>query len=164
MALFFHERGYEVALDEATHQVVQELADEPKHAPPGIQKRLAALVRAARPLASDSAAEGVMIASNGTGSSGVAGQLIERWRNGAGPQIVFTGHLGKDSPAERLVGSGRASLVRWNVHPPLHDNLWLVHTVQARQVIPAFLKMEEARAMGAAFGEASVSTDRVVAI
>jgi hypothetical protein len=105
-----------------------------------------------------------MIASNGTGSSGVAGALIARWGRGSAPQIVFTGHLGKGSPAERLVGSGRASLVRWNVHPPLHDNLWLVRAVQARQVIPAFLKLEDARALRTAFGEASVSTDRVIAI
>jgi Cft2 family RNA processing exonuclease len=164
MALFFHEHGHDVALDEPTRRVVQMLADEPEHAWLDARQRLGALARTARPLASDAPAQGVMIASNGTGSSGVASELIKRWSSGPAPQIVFTGHLGKGSPAERLVGSGRAGLVRWNVHPPLHDNIWLVRTVNARQVIPAFLKLEDAQALRTAFGEASVSTDRVIAI
>jgi Cft2 family RNA processing exonuclease len=164
MALFFHERGHDVALDDATRSIIQTLANDPDYAGPDAKARLAALAQVARPLGSDSPAHGVMIASNGTGSSGIASDLMKRWNNGPAPQIVFTGHLGKGSPAERLVESGRASVVRWNVHPPLHDNLRLVRTVQARQVIPAFLKMEDARALSTAFGEASVSTDRIVAV
>ena len=105
-----------------------------------------------------------MIAGNGTGSTGVAAELIERWGSGPAPQIVFTGHLGIGSPAERLVGTGRASFVRWNVHPPFQDNLRLVRSLSARQVIPAFLKLEEAMALSTAFGNATVSTDRVTLI
>jgi Cft2 family RNA processing exonuclease len=164
MALFLHERGHQIALDDATHAALSLLAEDGEHTSADVRKRLDALKRGVRPLVPDSPAKGVMIASNGTGSSGVAAALIERWRSDPGPRIAFTGHVGKGSPAERLVMSSRASVVRWNVHPRLQDNLWLARAVNASQIIPAFLKVEDAREFGMAFGGARVSTERVTAL
>jgi Cft2 family RNA processing exonuclease len=164
MALYFHELGYQVALDEATRDAVRMLAERPDLARPDAAERLAALARAARPLAPDTPAQGAMIASNGSGSSGVARALTERWADGSAPPIVFTGYVGKGTPAARLVAGGRASVVRWNVHPRLEDNRWLVRIVGARQVIPAFLELGAVEALRTAFGAASVTTERVVAL
>ncbi len=164
MALFFHERGYEIALDNATHAAVSMLAGDREHANPNVSKRLDALKQMARPLVPQPPAHGVMIAGNGSGSSGVAAALIERWGSDSDPQIVFTGHVGEGSPAERLVMSGRASVVRWNVHPRLQDNLRLVDAVKAGQVIPAFLRLEDAREFRRAFRGARVSTAPVIAL
>jgi Cft2 family RNA processing exonuclease len=164
MALFLHEQGYDVALDEGTRDAARMLAEEPGQTQPDVGKRLAALVRTTRRLGSDSPVEGVMIASNGTGSSGISAALIERWRSQSGPQIVFTGHVGKGTPAERLVSAGRADIVRWNVHPRLQDNLQLARAVKAQQIIPAFLNLEDAQGLRTAFRETSVTIERVVAL
>lgn len=164
MALFLHERGYDVAIDDDSRHAVRALAEMPAHTKTDAEKRLAALARTTRLLASDSPALGVMIASNGTGSGGVSAALIERWRSRSSPQIVFTGHVGKGTPAERLVRAGRASVMRWNVHPRLRDNVELARAVKARQIIPAFLNLEDAQGLCTRFGEASVSIERVVAL
>jgi Cft2 family RNA processing exonuclease len=161
MALFLHERGYDVALDDAIHAAVSMLIQE-SDGRPDVRGRLEALVRAARPLASDSPVQGVMIASNGTGSSGVARELIERWAPGAAPRIVFTGHVGQGSPAERLITCGRASIVRWNVHPRWQDNLQLIRLVEAGQIIPAFLPLSDVQGLSAIVGEAKLLTERVI--
>ena len=42
------------------------------------------------------------------------------------------------TPADRLVKSGRAQFMRWNVHPRLSDTVALVRATQAKTVIPAF--------------------------
>jgi Cft2 family RNA processing exonuclease len=164
MALFLHEQGYDVALDDDTRQAARMLAEEPGQTQPYVAKRLAALVRATRRLDSDSPVAGVMIAGNGTGSSGISAALIERWRSQSGPRIVFTGHVGKGTPAEQLVRACRAGIVRWNVHPRLQDNLRLARTIKARQIIPAFLHLEDTQGLRTAFGEANVAIERLVAL
>jgi hypothetical protein len=55
-------------------------------------------------------------------------------------------------------------VVRWNVHPRLQDNLRLVDAVKAGQVIPAFLRLEDAREFRRAFRGARVSTAPVIAL
>ena len=51
---------------------------------------------------------------------------------------MFTGYIPPGTPADRLVKSGRAKFLRWNVHPRLSDNIALVRATGAATVIPAF--------------------------
>jgi hypothetical protein len=62
----------------------------------------------------------------------------QQWENAPQPAIVFTGYIPPGSPADRLVKSGRAKFLRWNVHPRLSDNIAQLGATGAATVIPAF--------------------------
>ena len=69
---------------------------------------------------------------------------------------MFTGYLQPGSPAETLVRSRRASVIRWNIHPLLSDNADLLRSVGARVVLPAFGGDKAVEAMKLAFAPARV--------
>jgi Cft2 family RNA processing exonuclease len=83
-------------------------------------------------------ADGIVLAGVADASSGMARTLVERWEDEPAPAIVFTGYVPRETPAERLIKSGRATYRRWNVHPLLSHNRALVSRVGARTVLPAF--------------------------
>jgi Cft2 family RNA processing exonuclease len=99
---------------------------------------------------------GVMFAGAADASSGRAAELIAAWGFRDTPAIVFTGYLPPGTPAERLTRSGRAAYRRWNVHPRLSDNVALVQSTGARQVLPAFGERRHLDAWQAAFTPARV--------
>jgi hypothetical protein len=102
---------------------------------PGIAAQLAQL--AAQSATIDKPA-GVMLAGIADATAGEAAKWVAAWEHETTPAIVFTGYLPPGTPAERLTTSGRASYLRWNVHPRLADNARLVRAVGARIVLPAF--------------------------
>jgi Cft2 family RNA processing exonuclease len=105
---------------------------------------------------------GVMLAGAADAASGRAAELAGAWETHSVPAIVFTGYLPPDTPAERLTRSGRASYVRWNVHPRLTDNTALVRSTGPRQVLPAFGERHHLDAWRAAFAPAGVTIEGTV--
>jgi hypothetical protein len=90
--------------------------------------------------------------------------LVEQWEHAPQPAIVFTGYIPPGTPADRLVKSGRAKFLRWNVHPRLSDNIALVRATGAATVIPAFCDRKVLPALQAAFKPADVTMDAVVTL
>src|SRR5579862_573523 len=102
---------------------------------------------------------GIMLAASADGTSGVTRDLFAEWQKAAEPAIVFTGYVNPTTPADRLVKSGRAQFMRWNVHPRLSDTVALVRSLQAKTVIPAFCDRAQLPALAAALAPARVTMD-----
>lgn len=80
---------------------------------------------------------GSMIAANADASSGMAGSLLAQALAEKIP-VVFTGHIGAETTAEKLLQSRQADFMRWNVHPRLSELQTLVGEITPEIVIPAF--------------------------
>jgi Cft2 family RNA processing exonuclease len=109
-------------------------------------------------------ARGVMLAASADGTSGATARLLTQWEHAAEPAIVFSGYVAPGTPADRLIKSGRAQFMRWNVHPRLSDTVALVRAVQAKTVIPAFCDRSQLAGLAAAFTPARVTMDGPVEI
>jgi Cft2 family RNA processing exonuclease len=118
-------------------------------------KRLAAMIK---PI---DGARGMMIAGSADGTSGATEKLFVQWEQKSEPAILFTGYVNPTTPAERLVKSGRAQTMRWNVHPLLSDTIALVKATQAKTVIPAFCDRAKLATLAAALAPARVTMDDV---
>jgi Cft2 family RNA processing exonuclease len=105
---------------------------------------------------------GVMLAASADGSSGATARLLAAWEHEAGLAIVFTGYVTPNTPAERLVKSGRAQFVRWNVHPRLSDTIALVRDARIGTVIPAFCDRSQLAGLATALAPARVTMDGTV--
>jgi hypothetical protein len=139
IAIFLQEAGFDVAIDDAIRAAAILLTQAAREsAKPTSIPALQKLIRDARVLDAHAPATGVMVAHGGSGDVGTAAALIRRWRDQAGPAIVFTGHLAAGTTGRALVGSGRGLFRRWNVHPTLSQNLRLIDSVNPRRVLPAF--------------------------
>ena len=126
---------------------------------PGVAGVLGRIARDAPPIAEP---RGILLTGRADASDGEAASLASRWQQGAAPEIVFTGYFPFESPAHRLVGSRRASYVRWNVHPRLTDNISLARAVKARTVMPAFGDARFLEPWSRAFAPARVTLQREV--
>jgi Cft2 family RNA processing exonuclease len=104
-------------------------------------------------------AQGVMIAGSADGTSGASQGLLAQWEHASAPAIVFTGYRAPDTPADRLIKSGRAQFLRWNVHPRLANVVALVHEVKAKTVIPAFCDHTQLPALARALLPARVTME-----
>ena len=128
---------------------------------PGVADELARIAREAPPITEP---RGILLTGRGDASDGEAASLVTRWERDSGPEIVFTGYFPFESPAHRLVGTRRASYVRWNVHPRLTDNLALARAVKAHTVMPAFGDARYLEAWTMAFTPARVVIEREVTL
>lgn len=127
---------------------------------PGVAADLARLAATARPIEKPA---GVMLAATADAAAGEAAQLVAAWEHQPEPKLVFTGYLPPNTPAERLTQRGRASYLRWNVHPRLSDNVRLARAVGARTVLPAFGDARRHRAAWeTAFAPARIVVDGAV--
>jgi metallo-beta-lactamase superfamily protein len=127
----------------------------------GVAAELARVARAAPPITDP---RGLLLAGRADAGEGEAADWAARWEHESAPDIVFSGYFPPGSPAQRLVDSGRARYIRWNVHPRLSDNASLVRAVQARTVMPAFADAHHMSAWRAAFAPARVVLEREVAL
>lgn len=109
-------------------------------------------------------AQGIMLAAAADATSGRAAALVTQWAGAPAPAIVFTGYLTPGTPAERLTQSGRASYLRWNVHPRLSDNAKLVRETRAKTVLTAFGDARHEGAWRSAFAPARVVLEGEVAL
>lgn len=105
---------------------------------------------------------GIMLAASADGTSGATKTLLDRWADDVEPAIVFTGYRAPDTPADRLIKSGRAQFLRWNVHPRLSDVVALVEAVQPQTVIPAFCDRAQLPGLAQALASARVTMDVMV--
>jgi len=164
-------RGPEMALHLARHGTMPALDDEMRTAIATLATDSADCLIAgtadelARLAQSAPVAEGpgrVMVVAPATAARGAAKALIDRWGSGDALKIVFTGYLQPGSPAEQLVKSGRATVIRWNIHPLLSDNAALLRSVGARAVLPAFGGDKALAAMKLAFAPARIVVEKSV--
>jgi hypothetical protein len=123
----------------------------------GVADELGRIAREAPPI---TGAHGLLFAGRADAAEGQAAELAARWEREPAPDIVFSGYIPPGSPAQRLVGSGRARYLRWNVHPRLSDNASLARAVKARTVMPAFGDTGHLEAWRAVFAPARVTLER----
>ena len=102
---------------------------------------------------------GVMLAASADGTSGATAGLLAQWEHAAEPSIVFTGYRAPGTPADRLIKSGRAQFLRWNVHPLLSHAVALARAVQAQTVIPAFCDRSQLATLANALAPTRVTMD-----
>ncbi|WP_029008474.1 MBL fold metallo-hydrolase [Azospirillum halopraeferens] len=105
---------------------------------------------------------GIVLAATADASGGLAGTLAAACADAAEPAILFTGYLGRGTPAERLVAAGRAAVLRWPVHPRLSANADLVRATAAVRVVPAFGDARHLAVWSKTFAPAAVTLDRTV--
>lgn len=122
----------------------------------GVDDDLKALAVTVKPI---ERAQGIMLAASADGTSGASKPLLEQWEHASEPAIVFTGYRAPDTPADRLIKSGRAQFLRWNVHPRLADAVALAQDVKAKTVIPAFCDRSKLDTLVQAFAPARVTMD-----
>lgn len=159
IALHLLRRGVPVYLDDENRKVVAALLQETT--PPVIRDvargDLARLLNDSAP--SPEAAK-VILVSPATVKSELAQRLIAEQAAGADIRIVFTGYTPPGTPAGDLLETGRAQFLRWSIHPRLRDNVALVSSVGAKQVLPAFGEADKAQsAWQTAFAPARVLLD-----
>lgn len=138
IARFLFGAGLNVGLDETTAHAIQQLLADPSSLSAGNVADLQRLLASHRRLDAASSPAGAMVVAGASGNSGLARQLLERWKTDSKVGFIFTGHLAVGSPAEQLVRDGRATSLRWNVHPRLSETRDLLAEVGALRVIPAF--------------------------
>jgi Cft2 family RNA processing exonuclease len=152
----------DIHVDEAMQKALRQLASSDGGSLRGdAEDDLKALVVTAKPI---EGARGVMLTASADGTSGATKELLAQWQHAAQPAIVFTGYRAPDTPADRLIKSGRAQFLRWNAHPRLSDAVALVHAVRAQTVIPAFCDRSQLAGLADAFAPARVTMDGPVAI
>ena len=162
IALHLHRAGKTIRFDDTTRAAVRDLTGPARdYVRDGVEADLVELAEQALPPGEPS---GATFATPATFSDGSAAKLVEQWENAAQPAIVFTGYIPPGSPADRLVKSGRAQFLRWNVHPRLSDHITMVRTTGAATVIPAFCDSKLLPALQAALKPANVTMDEVVTL
>jgi hypothetical protein len=127
----------------------------------GVAAELERIAREAPPITGP---RGLLLAGRADAAEGEAAELVARWERESAPDIIFSGYFPPGTPAQRLVDSGRARYIRWNVHPRLGDNASLVREVAARTVVPAFGDARHLDAWRTAFAPARVVLEREVAL
>ena len=152
----------DIYIDEAMQKALRQLGDGA-----GISLReglTAEILRLATVARAIDGARGVMLAASADGASAATARLLPEFERSPQIEILFTGYINPNTPAERLSKSGRARRMRWNVHPRLSDTVALVRGVQAQTVIPAFCDRAQLAALGGALAPARVTMDAVVEI
>jgi hypothetical protein len=149
-------------LDEATLSAFRRLAGEQAASvQDGLAPELNAIAAQSKPIVDPN---GLMLATSADGTRGDSARLLAQWEHGSEPMIVFTGYVPPGTPADRLIASGRAKLLRWNVHPRLTDNVALVRFVAANLVVPAFCEPTEFAALSSALAPARLITETPVSV
>jgi Cft2 family RNA processing exonuclease len=162
IALHLARGGKTIHFDDATRDAVRDLTGPARGwLRDGIEQDLAELAAKALP---PGEATGATIATPATCDGGEAGRLVQRWEKSDKPVVVFTGYIPPGTPADRLVKSGRAKFLRWNVHPRLSDTIALVRATGAATVIPAFCDRKFLSALQAALTPANVTMDAVITL
>lgn len=161
-------RGPEIALHLLRRDVPFHIDEDNRRAVAAILEEDPSLIRAearadlARLTAVSVAPEmaKAVLVSPATIKSALAQRMIAEQAAGENIRILFTGYTPDGTPAGDLLAGGRASFLRWNIHPRLRDNAALVRALRARQVLPAFGEAAKARAAWeAAFAPAHVLLD-----
>jgi Cft2 family RNA processing exonuclease len=160
IALHLARSGKTIRFDDATRAAVRDLLGVARGwLRDGLEQEITQLADKALPAGEP---DGATFATPATCDGGTAGKLVDQWEDKPQPAIIFTGYVPPGSPADRLVKSGRAQFLRWNVHPRLSDTIALVRATGAATVIPAFCDSKFLPALQATFKPATVTMDAVI--
>ena len=152
----------DIFVDDATQKALWRLGDIDRVSlNPGVGDEIERLAQTVKPI---EGARGVMIAGSADGVSGATKRLLAEWEHQSEPAILFTGYVNPTTVADRLVKSGRAQTMRWNVHPLLSDTVALARGTQAKTVIPAFCDRSQLAALAAALAPARVTMNDLAEI
>jgi Cft2 family RNA processing exonuclease len=156
------QRRFDLRLDAALRESLRRMIEgESASLRSGVIPELAEIADAAAQI---DGPQGVILATPADGSRGETSRLIAQWEHTPSPAITFTGYVPPGTPADRLVGGGRARIMRWNVHPRLSDNVTLVRSTGAASIIPAFCEPQHHAALVQALAPAAVTMNDVVAL
>ncbi|WP_199671892.1 MBL fold metallo-hydrolase [Pseudooceanicola sediminis] len=76
--------------------------------------------------------------------AGMAAQLVRDWhddgRLGRQAMVLFTGHM---TAHARVIAAEGGQFLRWNVHPPLSDQIAMVRRLDAHRYAPLFCSQPE---------------------
>jgi len=163
IALELMRHGVEdIYVDDAMRKALRHLAGEDHRSlRDGLREEIERLAQIAAPI---DGVRGIMLAASADLASGTCAKLLPQVEDKAEVNILFTGRINANTPAERLAKSGRAQTMRWNVHPRLADISALVKSVKALTVIPAFCDRAQLPALAEAVAPARVTMDGPIAI
>ena len=163
IALELMRHGFnDIFVDDAMQNALRQLGEDASISlRTGLADEIRGLAEVTRPI---EAARGLMLAASADGASGATARLLPEFEGSRDIGILFTGYINPNTPAERLVHTGRAQRMRWNVHPRLSDTLALARTVRARTIIPAFCDRTQLTALAGVLAPARVTMDAVVEI
>ena len=161
IALELMRHGFgDIFTDSATRDAVQRLCgSDGISVRAGIGGEIERLAATIKPI---DGARGVMLAGSADGTAGATARLLPQFEPAPDVTILFTGYVNPTTPSDRLVKSGRAQFMRWNVHPRLSDTVTLVRALQARTVIPAFCDRAQLLALATALAPARVTMDATI--
>jgi len=152
----------DIFVDDATQKALWRLGDIDRVSlNPGVGDEIERLAQTVKPI---DGARGVMIAGSADGTAGATRKLFAEWEHQSDPAILLTGYVNPTTAADRLVKSGRAQTMRWNVHPLLSDTVALARGIRAETVIPAFCDRSQLAGLAAALAPARVTMDELVEI
>lgn len=152
-----------VRLDAALRRVA-EIVVAQEIGPADMRAAVADLLARTPPLEADAALEGVMLAASANADAGTAADLLARVEGDDAVAIVFTGHLAEGAPSERLVESGRARFVRWNVHPTLTELSAALAEARPQIVMAAFVNGDGLAALAAALPQIRFATEPTITL
>ena len=160
MALRLVERGFPTPhlCPEVLRQARGIVSGADDSASPEARDALSRLLDRGLPAAPDP--KGITICGDSNAEGGLAAELFARWL-GTTP-FVFTGHVPKKTPAHQALAEGRAKWQRWNTHPRACDNVDLVRSIGARQVVAAFTDRANVVELPARMQPAKVLWDREI--
>src|SRR5262249_55869539 len=111
----------DIFVDDATQKALWRLGDiDQVSLRDGVAAEIERLAATVKPI---DGPRGIMIAAAADGASGETKKLLAAWEHAAEPTILMNGYVNPNTPGERLVKSGRAQTMRWNVHPRLSDTV-----------------------------------------
>ncbi len=96
----------------------------------------------------------IIVASGPNAETGLPAAVLGR----SDFRFIFSSHVPRTSPAHPLIATKQARWMGWNVHPRLSDVLTLANETGAEQVLPAFVKLDDAPQLVAALGPKLIQT------
>lgn len=85
-----------------------------------------------------------LICDTPNADAGMAWQMVQTWRDtgrlGQAATVIFTGHM---TAHARAIAAHGGQFLRWNVHPPLRDQVAMIDRLGARHFAPLFCDRPE---------------------
>lgn len=104
-----------------------------------------------------------LICDTPNADAGMAWTLVRDWRDqgtlGQEATVIFTGHM---TAHARAIAEHGGQFLRWNVHPPLRDQIAMIRRLGARQFAPLFCDRPEDYLLETRFNARLILNDRVL--
>ena len=104
-----------------------------------------------------------LICDTPNAEAGMAWRMVQDWRDagrlGRDAQVIFTGHM--TAHARSIAATGGGAFCRWNVHPPLRDQIAMIARLGARRFAPMFCPCPEDFMLEARFDAQVILNERI---